>query len=155
MAPGRVQGEACAETGPGWHWKHRLSGGPIGPDMHVGVLDWQLSRRWIPVTARCPPGNGARGVVGARFGIEVALRGPLSSIQQPWPFLPSSLLGLVSPWGSHSLFLSPGLLTPISSFSESVFPSSVDTPSFPGSLLLSALCQSFPSCFFPLTLHTA
>lgn len=96
-----------------------------------------------------PPGSRVRGAVGARFGIEVALRGPLSSIRQPWPFVPSSLLGLPSPWGSHSLFLSPGLLTPISSFSESVFPSPVDTPSFPGSRLLCAHRQSFPSCFFP------
>lgn len=86
----------------------------------------------------CPPGSGAPGAVGARFRIEVTLQGPLSSIRQPWPLV--LVLSLASPLpGGLTLFLSPGLLTPISSFPESVFPSPVDTPSFPGSLLLSAL----------------
>lgn len=105
---------------------------PLGPRQH-----------------RSPPGSGAR------FGIDLAPSSPLASIR-PRPFLPSSLAGLPSPWGSRSLFLSPGPLTPISSsFSGSVFPSPTSPPPlFPGlsSSLLSA-CPS-PALFFSVTLHT-
>lgn len=100
-APGRVQGEACAaETGPGWRWEHRVSGGPTGPDIRVGVLDWQLSRLWIPVTTVALLGAGRQG----RWGHDSELES-LCNVPSP----PSGSPGLsfwFSPWPPLSLGVS-------------------------------------------------
>lgn len=52
----------------------------------------------------CPPGSGVRGAVGARFGIEVALRGPLSSIRSPGLSFPVPSLASPLPGGRTLYF---------------------------------------------------